>query len=177
MSRDKQKSIFDIIAGETPSGNVVVPEDNYGITGMTIETDSVSSCHFILIGGETEEQPFAYLCHDSFQYDQEPDARSTALRIIKKIIHDIYQITPQPQKVKLFITNIKIIRVIVAGGVSTGPDLIRSGLSLINAGKINISEDKQDESHLYKELQGKIFIIPSQTYLLSDEDEDLGEPK
>ncbi|CAF5111678.1 unnamed protein product [Rotaria magnacalcarata] len=79
--------------------------------------------------------------------------------------------------VEFEIHEIKITRLIVAGGVDDDKGFIRDGFLLINTGHVTIIDkpSQNHRKHLWNELRGKISIIPSITYLLSDDDEDRGE--
>jgi hypothetical protein len=58
---------------------------NYGITESTIATNSISSCHVILIDGEVKGTPFAYLSHYSNIYQKSHNEESALVDSIKNI--------------------------------------------------------------------------------------------
>ncbi|CAF3834677.1 unnamed protein product [Rotaria magnacalcarata] len=160
----------------TAGGHVIVPDEAYGITYKSIETDSVSSCHFILIDGQVKKQPFAYLSHYSIEYEgKEYGALQAAVDIINSIAENMITFAATTN-VEFEIHEIKITRLIVAGGVDDDKGFIRDGFLLINTGHVTIIDkpSQNHRKHLWNELRGKISIIPSITYLLSDDDEDRG---
>jgi hypothetical protein len=71
-----------------PKSCVVIDMDSWRITNGSIKTDSVSSCHFILIKGQQNQQPFAHLYHTSWSFEQQAhdDAAETLASIIKTTV-------------------------------------------------------------------------------------------
>jgi hypothetical protein len=68
--------------------NVKVGADAFGITFATIETDSVSSCHFVLIDGQINKEPFGYLSHSSRE-PQDDDPKETLIKLFQTILDNI----------------------------------------------------------------------------------------
>jgi hypothetical protein len=71
------------------STHVEVKQDKHNITFFTIETKSISSCHFILINEQLDEKPFGYLSHSCFIYQPTKTAEKTLVDLIKTIIKNI----------------------------------------------------------------------------------------
>jgi hypothetical protein len=161
--------------------NIKVGIEDSGITFRTIETDSVSSCHFILIDGKCDETPFAYLSHSAKIYEQN-NAKKTLVELIEKIVRNINEYNTKNGNSHFKIIETTDLRLFVGGGVDDPNDMIRKAFSLLNDVNMNIQEElpkarkhRKACKHLLNNLQGKINILPTTTYLISDKDETQGK--
>ncbi|CAF2844452.1 unnamed protein product [Rotaria sp. Silwood2] len=99
-------------------GTVNVDQEEANITFSKIATQSISSCHVILIDGQYKDDAFAYLSHSSRDY--EPLSTLTTeealSEIIKHIVDKIADYNKLNQEEQLNILKTKINTVLVAGG-------------------------------------------------------------
>lgn len=159
-----------------------VDEEKYEISFYQIKTDSLSSCIFTLIIGELNEKPIAYLSHCSFTYQPRIfTPTTTAATFIKKIERDMIEwfeeTCADDFANKSGLTALKNLRMVIGGGGIVKPDLIRKGLALMNGSKNNIKQHLKTEGALYLcyQLQNNVKITQPITFIMNDDDEDLGK--
>jgi len=114
--------------------------ESFNISYSTIETDGVSSCHFILINGTINKKPFAYVSHSSEEYHRRRYSPQQILtHVIKKIISNIRKFNSKKTPTEQFeVLQTTDLRLLIGGGVDDGINIIQEGLLLLNNNIVNI---------------------------------------
>ncbi|CAM4879829.1 unnamed protein product [Rotaria socialis] len=160
---------------------VEVEDEQCGITFNKIKTDSLSSCIFTIIFGELSAKPIAYLSHCSLTYQPRLfTPTTTAAAFIKEIENDMLDLFNEKYAAnpieKPNLTQLQNLKMVIGAGGKVKPDLIRKGLALLNSPKNNINQHLKTEGalHLYCQLQNNVKIMEPITFIMNDDDEDLG---
>jgi len=148
------------------------------ISDTTIGTDSVSSCIFILVVGNLQDHPFAYLSHypESCEIPAHTST-STLLYFIGQItsnIEDHINNQPPPNSQQLKINDLNNLQLLIGGGTEELTDLIREAFILLNNPNHHIEHllKGSPSKYLYQNLKCKAIILNRTTLLLSNDSED-----
>jgi len=150
---------------------------SFGISFKSIETNGVSSCHFVLITGLINEKRFGYLSHRATEYNSS-DTKLKALRdIFRIILEDIntYNTTNNlDDQTSLNINRFQHLRMVIGGGVDGEKNLNRKCVMMLNDPAINLEEQFKEKDYkcLYEKLKNNVIILPPVTYLLNNDNED-----
>jgi hypothetical protein len=152
---------------------------SFGISFKSIETNGVSSCHFVLITGLIDEERFGYLSHRATEYDSSYTKLEALQAIFQTILDDInsYNTEYKPDdQTALNIDDVQHLRMLIGGGVDDEKNLNRKCVMMLNDPTINLEEqfENNDYKCLYKKLKNNVIILPPVTYLVNNDNEDEG---
>ncbi|CAF0978921.1 unnamed protein product [Rotaria sordida] len=158
-------------------GNVEVAMGSFGISFKSIETNGVSSCHFVLITGLINKKRFGYLSHRVTEYnssDTKLNALGDIFRIILEDINRYNTIDQLDDQTSLNINDFQHLRMVIGGGVDDEKNLNRKYVMMLNDPTINLEEKfiNEDYKGLYEKLKNNVIILPPVTYLLNNDNED-----
>jgi hypothetical protein len=152
---------------------------SFGISFKSIETNGVSSCHFVLITGLIDEERFGYLSHRATEYDSSYTKLEALQAIFQTILDDInsYNTEYKPDdQTALNIDDVQHLRMLIGGGFDDEKNLNRKCVMMLNDPTINLEEqfENNDYKCLYKKLKNNVIILPPVTYLVNNDNEDEG---
>jgi len=152
---------------------------SFGISFKSIETNGVSSCHFVLITDLIDEKRFGYLLHRATEYDSSYTKLEALQAIFRIILEDINSYNTKynsDDQTALNIDHVQHLRMFIGGGVDDEKNLNRKCVMMLNDPTINLEKkcEKNDYKCLYAKLKNNVIILPPVTYLLNNDNEDEG---
>jgi hypothetical protein len=152
---------------------------SFGISFKSIETNAVSSCHFVLITGLINEKRFGYLSHRATEYNSSCTKLKALRHIFQTILEDInaYNTTNHlDDETSLNINHFQHLTMVIGGGVDDEENLNRKCVMMLNDSTINLGEKLKNKDYkcLYEKLKNNLIILPPVTYLSNNDDEDEG---
>ncbi|CAF1388378.1 unnamed protein product [Adineta steineri] len=98
--------------------HIEVGLESFSTTYATIATNAVSSCHFIFIDAELQEQQFLYLSHFSIECEVESCGSDTTLiEVTDQIVENINKYNETNEENQLLVDRININKILVGSGV------------------------------------------------------------
>jgi hypothetical protein len=151
----------------------------FGLSFTSIETNGISSCHFVLITSFVNEKRFGYLSHRATEYNSlytELEALQDIFRIILDDINAYNTKDRRDDNTSLKINCFQHLRMVIGGGVDDEKNLNRKCVMMLNDPTINLEEELENKDYecLYEKLKNNVIILPPLTYLLNNDNEDEG---
>ncbi|CAF3744145.1 unnamed protein product [Rotaria sp. Silwood1] len=158
-------------------GSVKVDMGGFGISFKSIETNAVSSCHFVLITGLIYKKRFGYLSHRATEYNSSSNKLKALQDIFRIILEDINSYNSkdrEDEQTSLNINDFQHLKMVIGGGVDDEKNLNRKCVMMLNDPTINLEEKLKNENYksLYAKLKNNVIILPPVTYLLNNDNED-----
>ncbi|CAF3205622.1 unnamed protein product, partial [Rotaria sp. Silwood2] len=177
VSTNDYENISEILV---PHIDVDVEMNKADISHTTIGSDSLGPCFFFLLDFLMNDQPYCYMYHYSFPFDE---SKLSAEKVLIKYLNIIWDSLIETIECKITsgetLKNTKIsnFKLVVGGGDLTDGQLIRQAFSLLNKDEMNVISRSFDDEHVlcfYKQLIRNTIILKPVTRNMSNKKEAQG---